>query len=166
MTALELEEALFFHRRQEMQRDLQLRQLLLQEQIDNQQALRQQRIFELQQHIAGQQALASLHNDELVLQDQLRRRELQRQLQHHPPLALSAASLGSPQRPNPTISADALVADSLAANVARRPSGNRKRSSTDDFETPAAKRQAVRKDSISKSKKKDKDDVESMHDID
>jgi hypothetical protein len=161
MTALELEEALFFHRRQEMQRDLQFRQLLLQEQIDNQQALHQQRILELQQRIAEQQALASLHNDELSLQDQLRRRELQRQLQHHPHLALSAASLGSPQRSSTAISADALMAD-----VARRPSGNRKRSATDDIETQAVKRQAVRKDSISKKSKKNKDDVELMNDID
>jgi hypothetical protein len=60
------------------------------------------------------------------------------------------------------------VADSLAANAARRPSGNRKRfidRTDDDIDIPAVKRHAVRKDSVSKSKK-DRDDDELMDDAD
>jgi hypothetical protein len=86
-------------------------------------------MYELQQQFGAQQALANLQRDEQLMQDQLmRRRQLaqqqQQQIQAHPSLPLSAP-IGSPIR-RPATARE--IAGSLAANTARRPSGNRKRS--------------------------------------
>lgn len=148
----DLNEALLFQRRQqELQRDLQLRQMLIQGQIDRQQNMHQQRLLEFQQQYAGQQAqqtLASLQHDEQVLKDQiLRRRQLQQQIQNDRMAPLS--SIGSPiQR---SINAETMIADTLSANATRRSTGNRKRStSTSNEETARQPSKRSRKDSFSK----------------
>ena len=150
MNPMELEGALYLQRRQqEMQRDLQLRQMLLRDQIGRQQNMHQHRMYELHQQFAGQQALATLQRDEQVLQDQImRRRQLQQQMQQsHLPIT---SPIGSPM-PHP-ISTESRIADSLSANVARRPTGNRKRSidRSDRLEGDGQQKYA-RNDSVSSS---------------
>lgn len=136
-------------RQQEMQRDLQLRQMLLRDQIDRQQNMHQHRMYGLQHQFAGQQALATLQRDEQALQDQImRRRQLQQQMQQSQlPIP---SPIGSPM--THPVSAELMIADSLVANATRRPSGNR-RHSRDHLDTMEGERQQkrARNDSFSSS---------------
>lgn len=167
---MELEEALYFQRRQELQRDLQLRQMLLQGQIDRQQNMHQQRMHELQQQFGTQQALANLQREQQnqQLQEQLlRRRQLglaaATQLPHaasaaRPPGSLiMSAPLGSPIQIRRPSTRDVIMADALTSNATRRPanSGKRKRASSatsdnSNGDRPAGRR--ARKNSVSSQK--------------
>ena len=128
MNPADLNEALLFQRRQqEIQRDLQVREmLLLRGQMDRHQNIHQQHMFGLQQPFGNQQTLAGLQHEHQVIQDQLmRRRQLQQQIQNNRMAPLSSIA-GSPiQR---SINTEALITDSLTANASRRSTGNRKRS--------------------------------------
>eukprot|EP00521_Asterionellopsis_glacialis_P012197 CAMPEP_0195306546 /NCGR_PEP_ID=MMETSP0707-20130614/37253_1 /TAXON_ID=33640 /ORGANISM="Asterionellopsis glacialis, Strain CCMP134" /LENGTH=789 /DNA_ID=CAMNT_0040370765 /DNA_START=30 /DNA_END=2400 /DNA_ORIENTATION=- len=67
--ALEMEEALYLQRQHELQRDLQIRQMLLQDQLD-QQMLQQQRMYEIQNY-SQHPALAALQQEEMLIQEQV-----------------------------------------------------------------------------------------------
>lgn len=127
--ALEMEEALYLQRQQELQRDLQIQRLLLQDRLE-QQALMQASgpgsglnaatLYDL--HYGGGGLAAQLREEQMLMHhhDQLRRHQQVQHLQHQlqPNMAMSNA-LGAPE-----MTAEAIIADSLAANAMRRTPAN------------------------------------------
>lgn len=145
--ALEMEEALYIQRQQELQRDIQIQRLILQDRLDHQalmqgagasgSGLNAASLYELQ--FGGSALAAQFREEQFIMhhQDQLRRhQQVQQHLQQIQPSMAISNALGGPE-----MTAEAIIADSLAANAIRRTPSNsiqRKRSFDQREETPKA----------------------------
>lgn len=124
--ALEMEEALYLQRQQDLQRDLQIQRLILQDRLE-QQALMQSSgpgsslnaasLYDL--HYGSVGFAAQLREEQMLMQhhDQLRRHQQIQHLQQQ--LQPMSNAVGAPE-----MTAEAIIADSLAANAMRRTPAN------------------------------------------